>query len=215
MPVYQWFVFDIGNVVIKLDYEQMLAAIVEESSTNRDGLIMVFERMGGARDLERGVITFGEFHEFLREKVQYRGTVDRLREVWNWVLDGPVNGIEDVIARVRERYRVAFLSNTNEVHVEEIMRRFGPLFEEDDRFVFSHRYGFVKPDPAIYQLALKVLGALPNQLIFVDDQPENVFAAKDQGILTFRFTSSLALVKDLENEGLLARNEGLQSLLYD
>lgn len=213
MPVHQWFVFDIGNVVIKLDYERMLSAVVEDSNASREEVIQVLGRFGGYRELEIGATTFPEFYEFLREKIQYSGSLDRLREVWGWILDGPVEGIEELICRVRRQYRVAFLSNTNELLVEQINRRFGVLFEDEDRFIFSHRYGHVKPDPAIFQMALKVLGALPQQLIYVDDLAENVFAALDQGILTFRFTSALQLGKDLEEAGLLERVEGLPSLL--
>ena len=216
MSIDQWFVFDLGNVVIRLDYERMLRAICAEADTTRDQLVKRLEWMGGYRDLERGAVAFSDFHRFLRDQVRFRGSVERLREIWGYVLEGPVEGIESLLERVRAEYRVAFLSNTNEVHVEQIFRRFGLLFDDQDRFIFSHRHGLVKPDPAIYQLALKVLGALPAQLLYVDDLPENVFAAKDQGIRSFLFTDTLTLVHKLESQKLLQeQDEGLNALLAE
>jgi len=216
MPVHQWFLFDLGNVMIRLDYERMLAGICAESHANRDTLVKKLEMMGGVRDLERGATTFRDFYDFLVEKVQYRGTIQSLRDAWCSMLVAPVEGIEELIERVRRQYRVGFLSNTNETHVEEIFRRFGVLFDEDDRFVFSHRAGCAKPDPLIYQLAIRQLGALPSQIVFIDDLAENVFAALDQGILAYRFRGALATARTLERDGLLEREDhGLLELLAD
>lgn len=214
MPVHQWFVFDFGNVLIRLDYERMLGEISAKSVASRAQIVRTFEMMGGVRDLERGAATFAEFHDLLGETIQYSGTLDELKASWGTVLAGPVEGIEDLLDRVRLQYRVGFLSNTNETHVEQIFRRFGVMFREDDRFVFSHRVGCAKPDPKIFRQMLQQLGALASQIVYVDDLAENVFAALDMGITAYQFTSSLALGKELEEDGLLAaEDQGLWALL--
>jgi putative hydrolase of the HAD superfamily len=202
MPI-TWFLLDLGNTVIKLAYERVLENLCKDSSISRDALVELFEKPGSYRDLERGAITFADFYEFICDRAGYRGSLRDFRAVWSDFFDGAVPGMEEVLDRLRERYRVAFLSNSNEVHAEVIPRLFGGLFRKDDRFIFSHRFHCAKPDPDLFQRALEVIGAVPQQTVFVDDLQENVVAARALGILAFQFSDSRSLLRDLEGEGLL------------
>jgi FMN phosphatase YigB (HAD superfamily) len=198
-----WFLFDLGNTLIKLAYERVLENICRDGSIGRDELVELLERAGGYRDLERGAVGFGEFYEFLCANAGYRGSLRRLREVWTDFFDGPIVGAEGLLEQVREKYRVAFLSNSNEVHAEVIPRQFATLFQKDDRFIFSHRFKVAKPDPEIFRRALEVLGALPHHVVFIDDLVENVLAAQTVGIRAFQFVDADSLTKELVREGLL------------
>jgi FMN phosphatase YigB (HAD superfamily) len=203
MPSETWFLFDLGNTVIKLAYERVLAGICREASITRDDLVELLEEPGGYRDMERGAVTFWEFYEFLTERADYRGSIRDLHSIWSDFFDGPIAGIEEVLDRVREKYRVAFLSNSNEVHAEVIPRQFASLFQKDDRFVFSHRFHVAKPDPEIFRRALEIIGALPQHTVFVDDLVENVMAAQAVGMKAYQFTDSRTLLRELERDGLL------------
>jgi putative hydrolase of the HAD superfamily len=203
MPDVTWFLFDLGNTIIKLAYERVIENICKQASISRDDLLELFESPGGYRDLERGIVTFIDFHEFLRDRASYRGTARELQEVWSDFFDGPIPGIEEVLDRVREKYRVAFLSNSNEVHAEVIPRRFATLFKKDDRFIFSHRFQCAKPEPEMFQRALEIIGSLPQHVVFIDDLLENVIAARGAGMLALQFHDSPRLLKELQTEGLL------------
>jgi len=198
-----WFLFDLGNTVIKLAYERVLENICRDASTSRDALVELLEKPGSYRDLERGAVTFTEFHEFLCDHAGYRGSLRDFRGVWADFFDGVMPGMEDVLDQVRERYRVAFLSNSNEVHAEVIPRQFGALFRKDDRFIFSHRFKSAKPDPELFQRALEVIGAQPQQTAVVDDLLENVLSARALGMHAFQFSDSATLRRELAAEGLL------------
>ncbi len=198
-----WFLFDIGNTVIKLAYERVLENICRESNVNRDELLDIFEQPGGYRDMERGAATFWNFYEFICDKAAYRGTIRDFQLIWSDFFDGPVPGIESVLERVRKQYRVAFLSNSNEVHAELIPRRFATLFQNDDRFIFSHRFRVAKPDPEMFRRALEVVGTLPQHAVLIDDLIENVLSAQSIGMKAFQFRDSSSLLRDLEGEGLL------------
>lgn len=202
MPVTH-FIFDLGNTVIKLAYERVIENICRESNVNRDQLLEIFEQPGGYRDMERGASTFWEFHEFIRDRAAYRGSVRDFHALWSDFFDGPIPGIEGVLERVRRKYRVAFLSNSNEVHAEVIPRRYASLFEKDERLIFSHRYRVAKPDPEIFHCALEVIGAPPEDAVLVDDLIENVHGAQSIGMKAFQFRDSRSLLEDLEREGLL------------
>jgi glucose-1-phosphatase len=198
-----WFLFDLGNTLVKLAYERVLEKICRDSSIKRDELVDLLERAGGYRDLERGQVGFAEFYEFLCANAGYRGSIHRLRDVWTDFFDGTIAGSENLLERVREKYRVAFLSNSNEVHAEAIPRQFATLFRKDDRFIFSHRFKVAKPDPEIFRRALEIIGALPQHVVFIDDLIENVLAARTVGIRSFQFVDAESLTRELVQEGLL------------
>jgi glucose-1-phosphatase len=198
-----WFLFDLGNTLIKLAYERVLENICRDSSVTRDDLVEMLEAPGSYRDMERGAVTFWEFYEFLCDKTDYRGSIREFHELWSDFFDGAMPGAEELLERVRAKYRVAFLSNSNEVHAEVIPRKFSSLFEKDDRFIFSHRFKVAKPDPEIFQRALDTIGATPQQVVFIDDLSENVNAARSLGIQAFQYIDTLTLVRQLEAEELI------------
>lgn len=51
-----------------------------------------------------------------------------------------------------------------------------------DSVTISAKVGLSKPNPAIYELALRNLGISADQAIFVDDMPYNVAAAESMGL---------------------------------
>lgn len=198
-----WFLFDLGNTLIKLAYERVLENLCRGSSIGRDEMVELLEAPGGYRDLERGAVTFFEFYEFLCDRAGYRASPREFRATWSDFFDGTINGAEELLDAVRRKYRVAFLSNSNEVHAELIPRQFSSLFRKDDRFVFSHRFKVAKPDPEMFKRALEVIGALPQHVVFIDDLLENVRAARAVGLHAFQFVDSDQLRAELVQEGLL------------
>jgi putative hydrolase of the HAD superfamily len=198
-----WFLFDLGNTLIKLAYERVLENICRDATISRDKLVELLERPGGYRDLESGAIGFGEFYEFICIHAGYRESLRQFREVWSDFFDGPLPGVETLLDRVREKYRVAFLSNSNEVHAEVIPRRFATIFRKDDRFIFSYRFKVAKPDPEMFRRALEIIGALPQHVVFIDDLLENVTAARTVGLRAFQFVDADSLTAELTAEGLL------------
>ncbi|HYS53353.1 MAG TPA: HAD family phosphatase [Thermoanaerobaculia bacterium] len=203
MPEINWFIFDLGNTVIKLAYERVMENICKRAAITRDELVELLESPGAYRDLERGAVTFEQFHDFLSDKAGYRGSLADLHETWSDFFDAPLPGIEELLGRLRDKYRLAFLSNSNEVHAQLIPRKFAALFERDDRLIFSHRFKTAKPDPEMFQRTLEIIGALPTQAVFVDDLLENVLAARSVGITAYQFRDVFSLEGALRADGLL------------
>jgi putative hydrolase of the HAD superfamily len=198
-----WFLFDLGNTLIKLAYERVLENVCREADVARDALVDLLEEGGGYRDMERGVVSFVQFHDFLRERAGYRGSFRDFHELWSDFFDGPIPGMEEILERVRQRYRIAFISNSNEVHAEVIPKRFAALFRPDDRFVLSHRFKVAKPDPELFHRALEVIGSKAPDAVFVDDLLENVLAARSIGMPAYQFRDAPTLLHELESDGLL------------
>jgi putative hydrolase of the HAD superfamily len=133
---------------------------------------------------------------------QIPGAEARLRafrdSLWGDV--APNAAMVDLVRRLGQRYRVGLLSNTTARDPEPLLRRHGleGLF---DVVILSAAVGLVKPDPAIYHLALERLGTAPGATVFVDDYEPNVAAASEQGLHGIHFAGYEALVVALEGLG--------------
>jgi putative hydrolase of the HAD superfamily len=61
--------------------------------------------------------------------------------------------------------------------------------------------GLRKPEPAIYQRALDILGCPPERVLFIDDREENVAGSLAAGMKAIQFTGADALWAALEELG--------------
>jgi putative hydrolase of the HAD superfamily len=69
--------------------------------------------------------------------------------------------------------------------------------------VFSSDLGLMKPDPLVYRAADERLGRRPSQVLFFDDRPENVAAARAHGWRAHLWTGPAQAAAVLAGEGLL------------
>jgi putative hydrolase of the HAD superfamily len=63
--------------------------------------------------------------------------------------------------------------------------------------------GLRKPEPAMFQRALDILGGPPQRILFIDDREENVAGAAAAGWNAVRFTGADALRRKLASLGVL------------
>lgn len=199
----RWFLFDLGNVLVRLAYDRVLDRICAASSLPRNVVLAAIDGEGGYRDMERGAGTFDDFHAVLRERGGFREPVGKLREYWSDFFDGPVEGIEDLLNRVRANYRVGYLSNSNAVHAEVIPALYPSLFRDGEPFIFSHIEQCSKPDVAIYEKAMEAIEAEPEEVLFTDDLQANVDAANAFGMTAYLFRGVPQLEAELRRDGYL------------
>jgi putative hydrolase of the HAD superfamily len=94
-------------------------------------------------------------------------------------------GALELLATMRERFRLASVSNTNEIHWE----RFSGTWALDAAFhrnFPSHLVGKLKPDAEYFEHVLAAMGAPASRTVFIDDNAINVDAAARLGIVTRR-----------------------------
>jgi 2-haloacid dehalogenase len=77
------------------------------------------------------------------------------------------------------------------------------VFDLFDDILVSGEVRLVKPDPAIYAMALDRFGVAAGDAIFIDDRADNVAAAEAAGIAGHLFTGAEPLRADLGARGLL------------
>jgi HAD superfamily hydrolase (TIGR01509 family) len=64
--------------------------------------------------------------------------------------------------------------------------------------IYSHEVGMSKPDPRIYALASERLGVQPGEMVFLDDVPLMVDAARQAGLQAVLFTTTQQAIADIE-----------------
>jgi len=105
------------------------------------------------------------------------------------------------VERLEGRVKRLLLSNTNVLHAAWLRPRL-PVLSRFDHLVLSCEVGHVKPEPAIYQEALRHAGCAPHEAAFFDDLPEYVAAANTLGMRGHLFTTAESFDAQLRALGL-------------
>ncbi len=138
---------------------------------------------------ERGYITFDEYlsHVFFGSPRDF--TLEQVRE-FTFAQSVPWPENIDFFARVRRAndLKLALISNEGEAITQYRVRKFG-LRELADFLVISHFVHFRKPDREIWQLALDLAQATPQECIYVDDREMFAEIAAGLGFTAIRHTS--------------------------
>jgi len=95
-----------------------------------------------------------------------------------------------------KRYKVGFLSNTEEPTMNFFYKQGYTMFDE---VIFSCEKGFLKPQREIYEIILQRLCVQPEEALFIDDKRENILAAEKVGIQTILFKNPEQLKKELKS----------------
>ncbi len=116
----------------------------------------------------------------------------------------PVAGMHELVAKLDSR-GVPLFSITNFSHefFPPFRAEWPDLFDRFRNIVVSGDEKLLKPDAAIYRLALDRFGLKADEAIFIDDNAANVAGAEAMGIRSVLFTDSRALRAELADAGLL------------
>jgi HAD superfamily hydrolase (TIGR01509 family) len=101
-----------------------------------------------------------------------------------------------LIKSLRGRVRLGLLTNAMAPFVRGILaeHRLEPLFDE---ILVSAEHRLAKPDPAIFRAMLAMLDVASADAVMVDDNSENIAAAKAIGMQTVLCTSCAQVAREL------------------
>lgn len=108
-------------------------------------------------------------------------------------------GARELLAGLRKRFRLACLSNSNELHWHKF-QRFEGVF---DVALSSHELGVLKPDAAAFTRALEICAVDAADVMFFDDSLSNVESARHLGLDAYQVEGFGALEALLTGLGLL------------
>ena len=185
-----WLIFDFGNVLIEIDPARSIEAFQTLGAKADLNLEADF-----FHDFETGAITATEFRRALRSQLRWASADSSIDRAWNeLLLEIPPRTLHVLRSLRAQGYRLALLSNTNPIHIDEVRRRLGPFGYGEfarcfERIFYSYEMGLRKPDPAIYAAVDRELGiANPAEVLFIDDNAANIASADAYGWRTLHFT---------------------------
>lgn len=196
-------IFDIGNVLVDIDYDVMVAEF-EKIAKYDFREIIGYTHQDSFFDLfEKGKISTSDFRKTLRQHLRDDVTDDEIDRTWNSILIHYPKEKFELLKRLRRKYKLYALSNINELHIEAIDKHVKPNFSAPDmRSYFDHAYyshemGHRKPEKEIYQVMIDHARLDPAHTLFIDDKAENIDAAAALGIQTYHLTDRDSLIEVL------------------
>ncbi len=124
---------------------------------------------------------------------------------FNDSVGGPVAGMHELVAELDAR-EVPLFSITNFSHefFPPFRAQWAGLFDRFGDIVVSGAERLVKPDAAIYRLALDRFGVSADEAVFIDDNAANVAGAREIGMRSIHFSDVEATRAELLALGLLS-----------
>jgi putative hydrolase of the HAD superfamily len=97
--------------------------------------------------------------------------------------------VREVLDVLRERYRLALVTDAQSAHTRGELHKVG-LLDYFDPIVISGDHGYRKPDRRLFQFALDGMGvAAENALYIGNDMHRDIFGAREAGMPTVMFES--------------------------
>lgn len=124
---------------------------------------------------------------------------------FNETIPGPVPGSLEIVRELHAAGMPLYAITNFGAELWAAFRPTAPIFDLFRDIVVSGEEKLVKPDPAIYALAARRFGHLPEAMLFIDDNPANAAAARACGWHAHHFRDAQALRSELVERGLLQR----------
>ncbi len=194
-------VFDFGNVVALFSHRRAAEQIAAYGTASAASLQAYL--FGGKLedDFEAGRIASDVFIGMVRETFHLRCTDEQFTLAFADMFTANAE-VCDLLPRLKPRYRLLLLSNTNDLHARHFLAKFREQLAPFDHFVLSHEVGVRKPDPQIYEYCRRQAGSPPAaECLFIDDLPANIEGVRACGWQGLVYRPGDDLAKQLANLG--------------
>jgi putative hydrolase of the HAD superfamily len=193
-------IFDFGRVICDFDLGKFVGRATRASTLSADGVKgTMAESMRMADRYETGLMTSREFYLNVCRIASLTMSEQEFVSAWTDIFT-PKQATFELVKRLKGRYRLGLLSNTNEWHYQFGIKPVGifPLF---DAVTLSFEVRAMKPDRRIYDDMLAKLALPAGTCVYIDDIAENVAAAGALGMHGIHYTTHEKLIEDLAKAG--------------
>jgi len=173
-------VFDLGKVLLNFDYSVAVRRLLAESKCTASELLTLINQSPLLAQYERGTLTTPAFYEKVREVSGYEGSFEAFKEMFGDIFTPIPEMIQLHADLVSRGYPVFIFSNTNEMAVDYIRKKF-PFFSRFDGYIFSYEHAAMKPEAQLYEVVEKRSGRRGDKIIYLDDRGENIEAGRARG----------------------------------
>jgi epoxide hydrolase-like predicted phosphatase len=192
---------DFGGVICTFDYRIFCERLGRRIGRDTEEIYATAYHGDLQAQFEQGRLTGPEYHRRLMNTlgadVPYAEFFPMYGDIFT-----EVPGTCEMLRRLHTRYPLYLLSDTNEIHfgyVKETVEAVR-LF---DQYIVSYEVGAMKPEPRIYQEALRRSGLPAGACVFIDDRSGNVEGAKRVGMHAVRFISPEQCAAELARLGVV------------
>ena len=200
MPNIKLLLFDLGGVLVDFSGPRDLAPFLRTPATP-DQILERWTTCPRTREFEAQRISAEDWaSRFVKEWDVALTPDEYLKEFSRWSR-GFFDGVEELLATLRPRFRLAALSNSNPIHWQRNAELGIP--REFEFALSSHELGCCKPDKAIFTAAAYRAKLQPNEVFYFDDVETNVVGAREAGFHARWVQGVQSLRACLREEGLL------------
>lgn len=185
---------DLGGVVLNVDYHKMVDVFKEYGIMDFDKHFTQAKQVEIIDKFEEGKCSIEEFRNGIRDLVNVNLTDEQIDNAWfSMILDLPKERIE-LIGLLKLKYNVYLFSNTNELHIELLKKRYEEEFGFDifqmlfTKAYFSNEIKMRKPHPESFQWLINDAGIKAEETLFIEDSPQHIEGAKKVGLNTYWLT---------------------------
>ncbi len=173
-------VFDLGKVLVDFDYSIAARRIIPLCSSPCDPVKFFTQHVALLENYELGKFTTEAFFNQMKAASGFSGKQEEFNAFFADIFT-PIQAMIDLQSELRKAKFPAYVfSNTNELAVEHIRRRF-PFFSDFDAYVLSYEHGAMKPSARLYEIVERASGRRGGEVIYIDDRPENIEAGLARG----------------------------------
>jgi 2-haloacid dehalogenase len=202
MPPVDAVVFDVGRVLVEWDLRILIRKLVADE--------------GEVDFIYRNVVT-PEWHfrhdagtplaEMVPQRIaefpQYEAVIRAYATRFNETIPGPVPGSLELLDALAARGVPLYAITNFGAEFWPAFRAEWPALDVFRDVVVSGVERIAKPDPAIYRLAAERFGHAPERMLFIDDNRDNIEAARALGWQAHHFVDATTLERDLRARGLI------------
>ena len=189
------FLFDLGNVFFDWNPERILKPIFNDDERmnffiNNISFPLLDTRCDAGITIEVAVNdAIKKFPEFEKEIKLYYPNHGNM-------VGGFFQKTVDVFYKIKELNYPCFVLSNWSAETYEGMEETYPFLKDFDGKIISGRDFLIKPDPAIYELAISRFDLIPQETLFIDDRLDNIEAAQKLNFQTIHLTNP-SLIQEL------------------
>ncbi|MGV7122763.1 HAD family hydrolase [Sphingopyxis sp. 550A] len=196
-------IFDVGRVLFDWDLRHLFAKLIADKR-ELDWFVTTVVTPEWHFQHDAGRPLAEMVPELKAEFPGHAALIDAYATRFNETIPGPVSGSLELVERL-DAAGVPLFAITNFGHeFWEVFRPTQPVFDRFRDIIVSGTEKMVKPDLAIYALAIERFGIDPAGALFIDDVAANVAGAESVGIAGHRFVDAATLERDLVARAYLA-----------
>jgi 2-haloacid dehalogenase len=185
-------IFDLGGVVLDWNPRHLFRALIPDEAEREWFLAEVCSPAWNAQ-MDAGKPSAEAIAELSAEYPQHASLIRAFWDQWPKMLGGLIPGMAELLADLAADGRDLYAITNFNGEVWPVTQELFPVLSCFKDVIVSSLAKLVKPDRAIFELALRRFGVAAPDCLFIDDVAANVAGARAAGIAAVQFTSAPAL----------------------